>query len=164
MGVTLTYALDCNWESLCAVPTETLSLDAIARAESPCVAEGRSQRRAVALIGKPKRAAVSASRSQDNARWPHQSFKFLLLNAAPGRSCQCYSGLFVRLPTPAEVKSKENQPALYVDPKREERTSQAALFRPVAGLVVLMEQVLAKVPCEVAPHGVDVVGVVLRVV
>jgi hypothetical protein len=34
----------------------------------------------------------------------------------------------------------------------------------VADLVVLLEQVLAKVAAEVAPHGMDVVGVVLRVV
>jgi hypothetical protein len=36
--------------------------------------------------------------------------------------------------------------------------------RAVACLVVLMEEVLAKVSCEVPPDGVDVVGVVLRVV
>ena len=42
--------------------------------------------------------------------------------------------------------------------------SWAVLFLPVACLVVLMEQVLAKVPCELAPHRMDVVGVVLRVV
>jgi uncharacterized membrane protein len=34
----------------------------------------------------------------------------------------------------------------------------------VAGVVVLPEQVLAEVASKVAPHGVDVVGVVLRVV
>ena len=38
------------------------------------------------------------------------------------------------------------------------------LFLLVADLVVLLEQILAKVPAEVAPHGMDVVGVVLRVV
>jgi hypothetical protein len=34
----------------------------------------------------------------------------------------------------------------------------------VADLVVMLEQVLAKVAAEVAPHGMDVVGVVLCVV
>jgi hypothetical protein len=34
----------------------------------------------------------------------------------------------------------------------------------VAGLSVLLEEVVAEVASEVAPHGVDVVGVVLRVV
>ncbi len=38
------------------------------------------------------------------------------------------------------------------------------LFPLVACVVVLLEQVLAEVAREVAPHGVDVVGVVLRVV
>src|SRR6202011_4852730 len=42
--------------------------------------------------------------------------------------------------------------------------SYAVLFLPVACLVVLIEQVPAKVPCEVPPYGVNVVGVVLRVV
>jgi len=34
----------------------------------------------------------------------------------------------------------------------------------VADLVVMLDQVLAKVAAEVAPHGMDVVGVVLCVV
>jgi hypothetical protein len=47
---------------------------------------------------------------------------------------------------------------------RSRSQTHAVLFLPVACLVVLMEQVRAKVPCEVPPHRVDVVGVVLRVV
>ena len=39
-----------------------------------------------------------------------------------------------------------------------------ATSSPVAGLVVLLEQVLAEIAGEVAPHGVDVVGTVLSVV
>jgi len=40
----------------------------------------------------------------------------------------------------------------------------AALLLLVTDLVVVLEQVLTKVAAEVAPHGMDVVGVVLRVV
>jgi hypothetical protein len=41
---------------------------------------------------------------------------------------------------------------------------QAVLLLLVANLVVLLEQVMTKVAGKIAPHGVDVVGVVLRVV
>jgi len=41
---------------------------------------------------------------------------------------------------------------------------QLPLLLLVAGLIVLLEQVLAEVTPEVAPYGVDVVGTVLRVV
>ena len=34
----------------------------------------------------------------------------------------------------------------------------------VAGLVVLLEQILAEVACEITPHGVNVVRLVLCVV
>ena len=40
----------------------------------------------------------------------------------------------------------------------------AVLLLLMTGLVVLLEQVFAKVAGEVAPHGVDVVGIVLRVI
>jgi hypothetical protein len=41
---------------------------------------------------------------------------------------------------------------------------QAVLLLLVVGLVMLLEQVLAKVAGQVAPHGVDVIGVVLRII
>ena len=45
-----------------------------------------------------------------------------------------------------------------------QQLSGCSLLVLVAGMIVLLEQVLAEVAAEVAPHGVDVVGVVLCVV
>ena len=42
--------------------------------------------------------------------------------------------------------------------------SQAVLFFVMAGMVVLLEQILTEVACKVAPHRVDMVGVVLGIV
>src|SRR5262249_18572994 len=39
-----------------------------------------------------------------------------------------------------------------------------ALFRRMAGLIMLLEQILAKVASQVAPYGVDVIGLILRVI
>jgi hypothetical protein len=53
---------------------------------------------------------------------------------------------------------------LVLKPALPHRTTSAFLLLLVADLVVMLEQVLAKVAAEVAPHGMDVVGVVLCVV
>ena len=37
------------------------------------------------------------------------------------------------------------------------------LFVLMAGVVVLLEQVLSKITSEIAPYGVNVVGVILRI-
>jgi hypothetical protein len=76
-------------------------------------------------------------------------------------SSTCYN---VELGLEDPVSRVESDLGDLVPTQPESWAALAALLLLVAGLVVVLEQVLAKVAAEVAPDGMDVVGVVLRVV
>jgi hypothetical protein len=80
---------------------------------------------------------------------------------SPDSSSTCYD---VELGLEDPVSRGESDLGDLVPTQPESQAALAVLLLLVAGLVVVLEQVLAKVAAEVAPHGMDVVGVVLRVV